>query len=356
MKQMKGDISLEAEERKPAMTPDEMQEYWKTLCSFTGEDIPSEINHLLSKIHYPRFLFKYRSVNSNNLEALRTNKLFFSQASKYDDPFDTFLHIDIDKVQQEFDGNFSSSASIEALAKGMEATFNNIPGVPQEFLQQVTTPDGLRQLYNGGVLNQFLSSALALRTRIQEEVFSICFSENGFNESLWLKYADMHRGYVLIYDLYDNDSYHCGKLEKCSSCQIVQGGTRIYPVYYSNTPHDATNFAKLVVWRELEQRWGVQIPEFLRGELKPLPWEVERNSLIKKECHKYDEEWRMIANSPLQSPAMIEWVPYGVIVGLRTSQVDTNLIVSLAKEAGIKYAFQSIIDKQNRLSIAEIKI
>ena len=32
--------ALEVEERKTAMSHDEMQDYWKTLCSFTSEDIP----------------------------------------------------------------------------------------------------------------------------------------------------------------------------------------------------------------------------------------------------------------------------------------------------------------------------
>ena len=92
---------MDAEERKTAMSHDEMQDYWKTLCSFTGEDIPNEVNQLMEKIHYPRFLYKYRAVNNNNLDALRSNKLFFSKASSYDDPFDTFLHIDVEKIRQK---------------------------------------------------------------------------------------------------------------------------------------------------------------------------------------------------------------------------------------------------------------
>lgn len=76
---------MEAEERKTAMSHDEMQDYWETLCSFTGEDIPNEVNQLMAKIRYPRFLYKYRAVNNNNLDALRSNKLFFSKASSYDD-------------------------------------------------------------------------------------------------------------------------------------------------------------------------------------------------------------------------------------------------------------------------------
>ena len=39
---------MEAEERKTAMSHDEMQDYWETLCSFTGEDIPNEVNQAVT--------------------------------------------------------------------------------------------------------------------------------------------------------------------------------------------------------------------------------------------------------------------------------------------------------------------
>ena len=120
MLQIIGGDFLEAEERKTAMSHDEMQDYWETLCSFTGEDIPNEVNQQMAKIRYPRFLYKYRAVNNNNLDALRSNKLFFSKASSYDDPFDTFLHIDVDKIRQEFNSNYSSPEALAALANGMK--------------------------------------------------------------------------------------------------------------------------------------------------------------------------------------------------------------------------------------------
>lgn len=342
------------EERKTAMSHDEMRDYWKTLCSFTGEDIPNEINQLMTKIHYPRFLYKYRAVNNNNLDALRSNKLFFSKASSYDDPFDTFLHIDVEKIRQKLVSNYSSPEALAALANGIKATFHNQPGIPQEFIQQFTNVEGLKQLFASGITNQFLSYVLTLRSKIQDEILSICFSENGFNETLWLKYADMHRGFCLMYNLSDEESFHCGKMDKCVNCGVRKYGTPIYPVYYSNAPHDATNLVKFVIGQDMAQL-GVPLSDFLQKELKPLPWEFERTSLIKKECHKYDEEWRMLANCKMNLPAMIEWVPAGVIIGLRTSPVDKNLIISMAKEAGVKNIYQSYIDEKNRLNAYLLK-
>lgn len=341
---------MEVEEYKTIMNDAEMQEYWQTLASFTGENISNEISLLKEKIRYPKFLFRYRSVNNNNLDALRTNKLFFSQASNYDDPFDTFLHIDVEKLRQEFESNYSSPEALEALSYGMKETLKNCQDMPQEFFQQVTTVEGLKQLFKNGITDQFLLYVLTLRSKIQEEILSICFSENGFNETLWLKYADRHRGFCLIYDLYDEENFRCGKQDKCKNCNIYKYKTPIYPVYYSDKPHDATNFLKLVMAQDVAQRLGGPLPEFIQKSIKPIPWEAERNSLIKKKCHRYDEEWRMIANCRMNSSAMIEWIPSGVIIGLRTSQVDTNLIISMAKEGGIKKIYKSYIDTQNKLN------
>lgn len=344
---------MEAKDHKTIMNDAEMQEYWHTLSSFTGENIPEEMALLKTKIRYPRFLYRYRPINKNNLDALRTNKLYFSTASNYDDPFDTFLHIDLEKIRHEFESVSNSPEALTALANGIaviKEAFQNCPDISQELLQQATTIEGIKQLLESGMKNQFLAYMLTLRSKIQEEILSICFSENGLNETLWLKYADRHRGFCLMYDLSDTDSFHCGKYEKCENCGVYKYGTPIYPVYYSNEPHDATDFARLVMKQDMAQRLGDSLPEFMRKDIKPLPWEVERNSLIKKECHKYDEEWRMIANVKMNLPATIEWVPFGVIIGLRTSPADKDLILSMAKEAGIKNIYQSYIDTENMLN------
>lgn len=90
-----------------------------------------------------------------------------------------------------------------ALANRMKETFQNRHDIPQELIQQITTVEGLKQLFESGITNQFLSYVLTLRSKIQEEILSICFSKNELNETLLLKYSDRHKGFSLIYDLHD---------------------------------------------------------------------------------------------------------------------------------------------------------
>ena len=207
-----------------------------------------------------------------------------------------------------------------------------------------------------GLTNSFLSTALSLRDEVKKDTWSVCFSENGFNEVLWLKYADQHKGFVQIYDLENNENFLCGKQEKCKNCGIKNYGTPLYPIYYSDKPYDATRFAKFVILRKISEMTKEQIPPELFAGMGSALWERERTTLIKKECHKYDEEWRMITGCAMNPPVMMEWIPSGIILGLRMDTAEENLVISMAKEAGIKTIYKSYIDAQNRLNAFPVQM
>lgn len=339
----------------PAMNQDEIENYWNTLCSFTGKDPQKEAQILSNKILYPNYLYRYRSVNNNNLEALRTNKIYLSQASKYDDPFDTYLHIDYDRLYQELEENYKCTQQTEDLSSLFKKIFSySNQDISSRYIDFVTASIKSKELTENELKDKFLSYILPFGTKIQEKVFSACFSENGFNETLWLKYADMHKGFVLMYDLTNEESFICGKKMECENCPIKQKGVSIYPVYYTDKPYDATEFAKTIMAEEIANVFKIPLEKIMINGFKSPIWEVEKNSLIKKECHKYDQEWRMIANCPITPPVTVEWIPDSVILGLRTSSVDAKLIISMAKQAGIKNVYQSYIDKSNRLNAFKI--
>ena len=216
--------------------------------------------------------------------------------------------------------------------------------------------DNVLQALENGLVENFLSSALSMRDEIKKDVWSVCFSENGFNEALWLKYADQHKGFVLMYDLENSENLLCGKQEKCKDCGITKYGTPLYPMYYSDTPYDATNFAKLVILRKVGEITGSEIPPELYQGMVNGVWEKERITLIKKECHKYDEEWRMIFGCNINPPVMMEWIPSGIILGLRMDKAEENLVISMAREAGVKNIYKSFIDARNELNANQINI
>lgn len=329
-----------------SMNHNELEQFWQTLSELPGNDIAAEREQLFKTIKYPKRLFRYRPVSTKNLEALRTNKLYFSSANYYDDPFDTFLYIDIEAIRKEFLNAFQSHESTEAVIEGVKSLLQGI--FTKEQAKQLTVENVTTGLSHG-LTESFLNAALSIRDEVKKDTWAVCFSENGFNEVLWLKYADQHRGFVQIYDLENDDNFLCGKQEKCVNCEIKNRRTPLYPVYYSDRPYDATSFAKFVMLRKIAEETKRQIPSELYAEMGNDLWEQERITLIKKECHKYDEEWRMITSCSMKLPIMREWIPDGIILGLRMDKADENLVVSMAKEAGIKNIYKSYINAQNKL-------
>lgn len=328
------------------MNSHEREVFWQTLCSLTGNS-EADVHKLRQTIKVPRFLFRYRPVSTNTLEALRTNRLYFSSANYYDDPFDTFLHIDIERIKNEFLSAFQTPESTAAVIEQVIPIVSHV--LPKEQLAQITVENVTNALPHG-LLEHFLNSTLALRDEVKKDTWSVCFSENGFNEVLWLKYADQHKGFVQIYDLDNGDNFLCGRQEKCANCGIKNFGTPLYPIYYSDQPYDATNFARFVILHKLEELTGHPIPQSLYALMGSDLWEREKTTLIKKKCHEYDEEWRIITGCIMKPPIMMEWIPSGIILGLRMSQTEENLVISMANEAGIKHIYKSYIDSQNRLN------
>lgn len=328
------------------MNSQEREVFWQTLCSLTGNS-EEDVKKLRQTIKVPRFLFRYRPVSTNTLEAPRTNRLYFSSANYYDDPFDTFLHIDIERIKNEYLSAFQTPESTAAVIEQVIPLVSHI--LPKEQLAQITVENVTNALPQG-LVEQFLNSALALRDEVKKDTWSVCFSENGFNEVLWLKYADQHKGFVQIYDLDNRDNFLCGKQEKCANCGIKNFGTPLYPIYYSDQPYDATNFVKFVILHKLEELTGKPMPQSLYELMGSDLWEREKTTLIKKKCHEYDEEWRIITGCIMKPPVMMEWIPSGIILGLRMNPSEENLVISMAREAGIKYIYKSYIDSQNRLN------
>lgn len=67
--------------------------FWDELCRIR-DNTPENLQALLATIKAPEKVCRFRSVSENSLLQLQENKLYYSSADYYDDPFDTFIHFD----------------------------------------------------------------------------------------------------------------------------------------------------------------------------------------------------------------------------------------------------------------------
>lgn len=307
------------------------EKFWNTLCALDGVDVKQDAQKLSEVIQYPKYLYRFRPVSFSSLDGLQSNKLFFSSADHYDDPFDSFLHIDIPEVENEVRKVFEAKSSWGPRIE----EFSKLFGIPKDKLYDFFSSLDMEQ-----TKKMTLEIFQQIPNIVQSEMQSICFSEDGFNEQLWLKYAENHNGFVLEYDLTDNAAFLCGKQSICEQCHTKDLSFPIYPVYYSNEKYNATIFARNTAVVKASLYFPKPIQDMIISGAPTSLWERERITLIKKMCHEHDQEWRMIFSGPSGGRPYICWRPSSVTLGIKMSQVKKNLVFTLAKVAGIPHIYE----------------
>lgn len=321
------------------------QLFWDTLKEL-HENSQESWNKLRAVYKPPEILCRFRAVNQNTLQQLQENKLFFSSADRYDDPFDTYFYINYDQFKSKVDTvknlvhNESPQYIISLLKK------RGLKYISEDFL--VPLIESLKQ--SSPDIPAMEKDLSEIRKKVQKQLFSICFCDDPLNESLWLKYADNHSGFVMIYDMLDPEVFQFEGETHCEDFLINKTKPNVYPIYYSNIKYDATRYAIGV------QAFNVlppQILEKLSGFIN-LDWEIEKISLIKKKCHEYDQEWRMLC--PIVGPdrPCIKMKPTKIALGLRMPEYERRLVISAAKVAGITAINEIIIDDRNELTMRPI--
>lgn len=327
---------------------DKRRLFWETLldCHDYSE---KTVEKLWSAVPYVKSICRFRSVNERTLEQLRSNRLFFSSADYYDDPFDTYFYIDYSRVRntvKEMSSIFASAGigGIRAalLALGMSAK-------EADYVEKHIPKDMPETSY-------FESELKSIRHEVQKSCYSICFCDDPFNESLWLKYADAHKGFVQVYDLDDSSIIRCGKSKRCDGCMFEATQPPVYPVYYSDRRYDATQYATFeCMLKNLSPSEQTHIPESLNRVMALSAWEIERISLVKKKCHEYDGEWRMVCPHHPQEPPAIGMKPSFVALGMRMPEHDRKLVVSAAKDAGVEFVYEMYIDENDNLNMRSLE-
>lgn len=331
------------------MNREERKQFWDVLSTM-HDATPEHIQQLQQTINIPPELCRFRAVSESSLTQLQENKLYFSTADYYDDPFDTFFYINYDAVEQQLN-------DIKDLLNDPTSRELAIKQISSLGIAEKIVSDGIATVTQNYLsIESFHLMVEKLRNEILKSLYSICFCENPLSETLWLKYAENHRGFVLTYDFQDNETYLCGKEPACKNCAVSQYPPSLYPVYYSNDRYNASRYALSMLLKFEMTSAKVDIPQILLTAIDSTAlWEIERISLLKKYCHHFDDEWRMIYPHWSEKRPYIKLKPKSVIVGLRTPTYEERLIVSAATVAGIADIRKVQINRNDELEAVPLR-
>ena len=338
------------------MTNEERKEFWEKLCSLPGKNMEEELSQLNDKIILPSAIYRYRSrVDEKTLHRLENNRMFFSTADHYDDPFDTYINIDYGLIQAQIDAGFSNPEHFVSMFK----THWNSMGLPlpsddilEEFKKLAfENIESYKQVFF-----QFLKKEV--QVAFQQRIWSVCLCESPLNQSMWIKYGAESNGFCRMYSLKDSDMNRlkCGSDPICEQCAVKHYGLELFPVYYSKEKYDATSTAFEIVYGYAQC--------LIKG-IQPLSikdialwwdfskWSLEKAALIKSIDHDHDEEWRLLFTGHTTNRIQCEWVPSAVILGLRMPGEVKDKVKASAKKAGIPKCYSVIINWKSELELEE---
>lgn len=233
-----------------------------------------------SILHAPRYLYRYRSFkNDYSLRGIENESISFSAVKEFKDPFDTFAAIPspIDAVRQV------SSAAERVDSEDFRKLISRIgpAGIDCSHL----TPLSFSVSPNMDLASRLKRATAeaahkARETNIQEELKNVkilCLTENANSKRMWKEYAEDGEGYVIEY----------------SADEVMSIGgeegliTRLYPVIYTDVPHNSLVFALSILLVNL----GARIAPYSQAQSAQLANYVA--ILCSKHTQwNFEKEWR----------------------------------------------------------------
>lgn len=187
------------------------------------------------------YIYKYRKFEKNSLNALKENKIWFSQGVKFNDPFDCSVNVPVNLMSKgslkEFIYKNTTNSSMFEIAKNNHYILEEVINKQMEDSQLLIDTLGVQSHELAPVFN--IVAATLLRS------FVCCFSTTSTNPLLWSHYADSHTGFCIRFK----------KEILLRDLSISEFGNVIYnnePVNIMKGTYDGSNLAKNIIFSKSE--------------------------------------------------------------------------------------------------------
>lgn len=271
-------------------------------------------------------VFRYRSCNPNNLDALRKDRLYFSTPENFNDPYDNLMYVNVPELK-----NYIS----DCLEGGMK-----------EYLQSIEVKELEKYLFGNAMWNVSLkkreeqkqaflenveNDIEEIRDNILKNYKIICFCKNHLSMLMWSHYADNHKGFMLAYDENKIKQASCFN----SNNEILSNKLCLKDVVYSNERVDMTQYVNDYLLRYGLKQNGIEQPNLPEPSKRLLREFINTKSLE----WKYEEEIRLVPHGldirKCNNIAYINIQPRAIFAGAKISEENFNELLSIAKSKRI---------------------
>lgn len=359
-----------------------VDEYKSLLLSTVvrGDIAPDDAKVMLSPVFKsiddmrPRKLYRYRTCNENNFDALLNDRVYFNIPRNFNDPHDCLSFVDNEKIckmiEQESDLDSLSKIMTDMrqstylikesfspnILPAMRAVYSLVKSMTDEqFAQQINELQ-----FKSGDLRNVLSEVQTIKEYchaqneklMRDETYIACMSENIDSTLMWAHYADYHKGFALEYDT-DDLMVLSGKCQSCKGRCIAQHTLGLYPVVYSNDRFDATEYEIETLKIYLSNYfYGIKQPLCIPDQL----FYIKANS-FKGMDWEYEKEWRVVYNCMPSHPASKYEVlrPKAVYLGSQMTDGNKGILKKLIEGKDLT-AYEMYVDANNERYVLNHRI
>lgn len=304
----------------------------------------SQIENIL-KSGLPKRVFKYRSCNTRNIDALARNVLYAVPGSYMNDPFDCLVYVDREFIVESIKYGFSRKL-LDDIRKTKSLPESLIKYLPQNYAQEFL--EGCLKLTEEEIVEKEQENSKNLQTVIdnvngfidlcirdlQDRSLITSFAGSPFDSSMWSRYAGENKGFVLEYAVEDT------RFDFCRVCSNKQTGTcdgsivaaYWYPIVYQEERFDATTWvdykiADAALFSSSMRRDGYQ-PDVLI---------FDKCCLVKGKKWELEDEWRLVCypqfSLPESKPIAIHTpIPCAIYYGSKIAEEDFRLLHKIIED------------------------
>lgn len=276
-----------------------------------------------SMVDFNNCVFRYRTCEQKNYDALTENKLYFSIPAKFNDPYDCLLFANIQKIWAEVNANVLSEMDsyIEKIRE------NN----PLEACITYKMWNFEREKALDLLFDNIHNNLKYFKRLILENTRVICFSEKYDSALMWSHYANYHEGFVIVYD---KDKLINSPVFSASDQELLNR-IRIDPIKYSEKQLDLTNDLGWIV----RENWSPKKINHARIE-NYIGSSVLRQALLQKSTDwSYEKEWRITERKlNIQEPSNISYLkckPEAILVGSKCTKENHANLARIAIKLGV---------------------
>lgn len=265
-------------------------------------------------------LFRYRSCNESSLKALEQNRLYFSNPSSFNDPYDNLVYADSSKIVNEIIGSLNAGMD-DYINKNvfMNRYPYNIGAAMWKLNKDGTIKEHIKRIY---------AAIDAVRIHIRKNSRVICFSEVNDSMLMWSHYADYHKGFLLVYDKEKIENSH---RFDTNDNEITEKMKLMQVNYVSNQTDLTTEVLEYVRNNIFENLGDVPCQDSTIS-----PAKIRTVICEKARDWSYEKEWRLIPRAPhIEKQSRLHYIcckPEALILGSKCDGDNRKNIINICEK------------------------